>query len=59
METADFENVNIFVKPFTSDWDLNWPKHSLPMEVTHTVSGPNETQVHDVSLQQIERETER
>ena len=57
------------LKPFTSDWDLNphaetqtEPKsHSLPTEITNLVSGPNETQVLDVSSQKefSERKSDR
>ena len=51
------------------DWDLNphgWGSnpaktHSLPTEITHLVSGPNEAQVLDVSSQKefSERQSDR
>ena len=54
------------LKPCTSDWDLN-PRgrdsnpaktHGLPTEITHLVSGLNEAQVLDVSLQKEFSETQ-
>ena len=58
METVDFENVNVLVKPFTSDWDLNscWDSnpaktlpgtlmHNILIRTTSLVSGLTEAQV--------------
>ena len=40
------------VKASNSDWNLNSTKtRGLPTEITHVVSGLNEAQVLDVSLQ--------
>ena len=56
------------MKPYTSDWDFEQPTcwdsnpaktHGLPVEITHLVSGLNEAQVLDVSLQKEFSERQR
>ena len=45
--------VRVCVKRYISDWDLNLAKtHGLPTYIAHLVSGPNEAQVLNVSLQE-------
>ena len=62
-------HLDVHMKPFISDWDLNpcgqdlnlAKTHSLPTEITDLVSEPNEAQVLDVSSQKefSERQRER
>ena len=54
--------VCVCVKWFISDWDLNLAKtYGLPTYIAHLVSGPNEAQVLNVSLQKefSERQSDR
>ena len=59
-------HLDVHMKPFISDWDLNpcgqalnlAKTHGLPTEITDLVSEPNEAQVLDVSSQK-ERHSER
>ena len=64
LELPVHRKSQVELKLFSSDWDLNphgWDLNlaktlSLPNEITHLVSGPNEAQALDVSLQKESNE---